>query len=48
MYSENVAQAVRRVKPWGVDVASGVEANPGEKDAGRMKAFVKAVQLESR
>ena len=46
--SENVAQAVRRVKPWGVDVASGVEANPGEKDAGRMKAFVKAVQLESR
>jgi phosphoribosylanthranilate isomerase len=45
---ENVAQAVRRVKPWGVDVASGVEANPGEKDAGRMKAFVKAVQLESR
>ena len=46
--SENVAQAVRRVRPWGVDVASGVEANPGEKDAGRMKAFVKAVQLESR
>jgi phosphoribosylanthranilate isomerase len=37
---ENVAEAIARLKPWGVDVVSGVEAAPGRKDAVKVRAFV--------
>jgi phosphoribosylanthranilate isomerase len=43
---ENVADAVRQVKPWGVDLASGVESSPGVKDEAKMVEFVKAVRDE--
>jgi len=37
---ENVAEAITILKPWGVDVASGVEERPGKKDDAKVKAFV--------
>jgi phosphoribosylanthranilate isomerase len=40
---ENVSEALEQVQPWGVDVASGVEASPGVKDPGKMKKFVEQV-----
>jgi len=42
--ADNVATAVARVQPFGVDVSSGVEAAPGIKDHGRMQAFFRVLR----
>jgi phosphoribosylanthranilate isomerase len=45
---ENVAAAVRIVRPYGIDVASGVEARPGKKDHGLLREFVEEVRRAER
>ena len=42
--AENVGKALQIFQPWGVDVVSGVERAPGEKDPAKLRAFIAAVR----
>jgi phosphoribosylanthranilate isomerase len=44
LHAGNVGEAIRRVRPWAVDVSSGVEAAKGIKDAAKVAAFIRGVR----
>jgi phosphoribosylanthranilate isomerase len=45
LHAENVAEAIAAMQPWGVDVASGVEAEVGKKDWEKMRRFIEAARV---
>ena len=40
----NIGEAIHRIRPYGVDTASGVESAPGIKDPGKIRSFIQAVR----